>query len=557
MALRASCWSNDDSNENEYPKGRGKMKVVTAAEMRNIDKETIKNYGIPASVLMERAGLAVAVKIRELMGRRKVIVLAGGGNNGGDGLVAARNLFNWGWNVKVLMMTKKDRLSPDCLRQFNIAKKFGVQAEFRTGLTTGDIHGALIVDALLGTGLNKPVASPMSDVLTFLNRSEVKVMSVDIPSGISSDNGQIMGEALRADYTVTFGLPKIGHLLHPGAEYTGELFVEDIGFPESLLNAEKLKTETIELADAAMLLPERPAYSHKGDYGHVLIVAGSRGKTGAAMMAAKSCLRSGAGMVTIGVPESLADIFQGRVTEEMVLPLPDTGKGMLASHALDAILGFVTEKIDAIGIGPGIGVSDDTGSLISELVRRSPVPVVIDADGINSLTTVKGRGKGISDMLNSARSPVILTPHPGEMARLLMAGKKAVQPSFARWAAGGISREIERDRINIASSFSKETGVCLVLKGAPTVVSGPEGRLFINTSGNPGMATAGSGDVLTGILASLLGQGLTSLSASILGVFLHGLAGDIAAGKKVMHSIIASDIMKMIPDAYCRLTKYI
>ena len=529
------------------------MKIVTAAEMRNIDRETIKKYGIPAAVLMERAGLAVAVKIRELIGRKKVIVLAGGGNNGGDGLVVARNLFNWGWNVKVLLMTGKGRLSPDCLRQYNIAKKFGVPVEFRTGLTTGDIHGALIVDALLGTGINKPVTSPLSDVLTFLNRSDVKVMSVDISSGISSDNGQIMGEAVRADYTVTFGLPKIGHLLHPGAEYAGDLFVEDIGFPESLLNTEKLKTETIEPADAAMLLPERPAYSYKGDYGHVLIVAGSRGKTGAAMMTAKACLRAGAGMVTIGVPETLADIFQSRVTEEMVLPLPDTGKGMLSSHALDTILGFVTEKIDSIGIGPGIGVSNDTERLLSELVRRSPVPVVIDADGINSLSIVKGA----KDNLSSARSPLILTPHPGEMARLLAEREKTYQTSFAKSATGGNSRKIERDRINIASSFSKETGVCLVLKGAPTVISVPEGRIFINTTGNPGMATAGSGDVLTGILASLLGQGLASLSASILGVFLHGLAGDIAAEKKVMHSIIASDIMKMIPDAYRRLLKYI
>jgi NAD(P)H-hydrate epimerase len=439
--------------------------------------------------------------------------------------------------VKVLIMAKKDRLSPDCLRQYNTAKKSGVPVEFRTVLTAGDMHGALIVDALFGTGINKPVASPVSDVLTFLNRSDVKVLSIDLPSGISSDNGQVMGEAVRADYTVTFGLPKIGHLLHPGAEYTGELFVEDIGFPEALLNAEELKKETIELNDAAMLLPERTADSHKGDYGHVLIIAGSRGKTGAAMMTAKACLRAGAGMVTIGVPETLADIFQGRVTEEMVLPLPDTGKGMLSTNSLDTILGFVMEKIDAIGVGPGIGVSDDTERLLSELVLRSPVPMVIDADGINSLSAARGRGKGAKDILGSARSPVILTPHPGEMARLLSAGKDFLQ----------------QDRMNIATSFSKETGACLVLKGAPTVIAEPEGRVFINTTGNPGMATAGSGDVLTGIIASMLGQGLTSLNSSVLGVFLHGLAGDIAAEKKGMHSLIASDIIKMMQDAFFRL----
>ncbi|RPI34871.1 MAG: NAD(P)H-hydrate dehydratase [Nitrospiraceae bacterium] len=517
------------------------MKVVTAEEMRSIDRKTIKNYGIPASTLMERAGLAVALKIRELFEKRKVIVLSGGGNNGGDGLVVARNLFNWGWNVKVLMMSKKDRLSLDCLSQYNTAQKSGVPVEFRTALTAGDIHSALIVDALFGTGINKPVAAPLSDVLTFLNGSEVKVLSVDIPSGISSDNGQIMGQAVRADYTVTFGLPKIGHLLHPGAEYTGDLIVEDIGFPGALLNAEELKRETIEVNDAAMLLPERTTDSHKGDYGHVLVIAGSRGKTGAAIMTAKACLRAGAGMVTIGVPETLADIFQGRVTEEMVLPLPDTGKGMLSAHSLDTILGFVMEKIDAIGVGPGMGVSDDTGRLLSELVLRSPVPMVIDADGINSLSTAKGRGKGVKDILNGARSPVILTPHPGEMSRLLSAGKNFLQ----------------QDRMNIASLFSKETGTCLVLKGAPTVIAEPEGRVFINTTGNPGMATAGSGDVLTGIIASMLGQGLTALTASVLGVFLHGLAGDIAAEKKGMHSLIASDIMKVMPDAFFRLAKYI
>jgi hydroxyethylthiazole kinase-like uncharacterized protein yjeF len=531
------------------------MKVVTAGEMRSIDRKTIKNYGIPASTLMERAGLAVALKIRELFERRKVIVLSGSGNNGGDGLVAARNLFNWGWNVKTLMMSKKDRLSPECLRQYNTAKKIGVPVEFRTALTAGDIHGALIVDALFGTGINKPVASPISDVLSFLNRSDVKVLSIDIPSGISSDNGQIMGEAVRADYTVTFGVPKIGHLLHPGAEYAGDLFVEEIGFPEALLNAEELKRETIELDDVAMLLPERAADSHKGDYGHILVIAGSRGKTGAAMMTAKACLRAGAGMVTIGVPETLADIFQARVTEEMVLPLPDTGKGMLSAHSLDTILGFVVEKIDAIGVGPGMGVSDDTERLLSELVLRSPVPMVIDADGINSLSTAKVRGKGARDILNGARSPVILTPHPGEMARLLSAGKKFLQPAFVKEVTRGISLETEGDRMNIAASFSKETGTCLVLKGAPTVVAEPEGRVFINTTGNAGMATAGSGDVLTGIIASLLGQGLTSLNSSVLGVFLHGLSGDIAAANKGMHSLIASDIMKMMPEAFSRLTK--
>ena len=241
------------------------MKVVTAEEMRAIDEKTIKKYGISGPVLMERAGLAVAVKIRELFDKKKVVVLSGSGNNGGDGIVIARNLYNWGWNVKVLLVAKEDKLSPNCLAQLRIAKKLKVPVEFRTALHDKDLHGAVVVDALLGTGVNKPVTSPLSDIIAFINRSDVRVVSVDIPSGISSDDGQVKGEAVLADYTVTFGLPKIGHLLHPGAEHAGHLFIEDIGLPAELLCSESLKTQTIEKKEASFLLPERTVYSHKGD----------------------------------------------------------------------------------------------------------------------------------------------------------------------------------------------------------------------------------------------------------------------------------------------------
>ncbi|MBI5640723.1 MAG: NAD(P)H-hydrate dehydratase [Nitrospirae bacterium] len=509
------------------------MKVVNADEMRLIDKKTIEEYGVPGSVLMERAGLAVAEKVRELFEKKKVIVLSGGGNNGGDGLVAARNLFNWGWNVRVLLLLKEDRLSPDCLIQYRTAKKLGLPIEFRSNIDEKDLHSAVVVDAILGTGINKAVASPMSDLIGFINRSHVAVISVDIPSGISSDNGQVMGEAVRADYTVTFGLPKTGHLLYPGAEFTGELFIEDIGFPAELLGADSLKTHTIERTDASVLIPERPRYSHKGDFGHVLIVAGSRGKTGAALMSARACLRAGAGMVTIGVPESLADIFQSRVTEEMVLPLPDAGNGRLSAEALDEILHFSAGRIDVLAIGPGIGVSDDTIKMMKQLVQTSPVPLVLDADGINSL-------QDSTQFLKKSKSPVILTPHTGELARML--GQKA-----------DVRNEMEADRINTARFFVRDTGAYLVLKGAPTVIAEPEGRIFINTTGNPGMATAGSGDVLTGMIAAFLGQGLNPIDASIIGTYMHGLAGDIAATEKGMHSLIASDIIDTLPAAFAAL----
>lgn len=517
------CWNRDG-------KSGERMKVVTAEEMRRIDTRTIKDYGIPGTVLMERAGGAVAAKFIELFGAKKALVLAGSGNNGGDGLVAARELFNKGRNVKVLLTGKEGALSADCLVQYRAAKKAGVPMEFRTTITSADCHGAVVIDALFGTGLNKPVRTPYSDLIRSLNASGATVISVDVPSGISSDDGCVMGEAVRADYTVTFGLPKIGHLIHPGAEYTGKLFVEDIGFPEDLLRSARLNVETIDAAYAASLIPERPANSYKGDYGHVLVVAGSRGKTGAACLTAAACLRSGAGLVTIGVPESLTDVFQSRVVEEMILPLPDAGNGMLAASALDEILYFIAERADVLAMGPGVGVSDDMKKIMDGLVRMSAAPMVLDADAINSLA-------GRSDLFKKAKSPVVLTPHVGEMSRL-------------------VARQLVAEgKIEDARSFAKDTGTNLILKGAPSIVACADGRLSINTTGNPGMATAGSGDVLTGMVAAFIGQGLDPAAASVLAVYLHGLAGDIAASDKGMHSLIASDIIAAVPSAFLTLRK--
>ena len=506
------------------------MKVVTAEEMREIDRRTIGGYGIPGAVLMERAGLAVAARVQELYSQRKVIVLAGSGNNGGDGLVAGRELFNRGWHVRVFMLAKDDKLSPDCLAQFRIVKKMGLPIEFRTRIERQDLHSAVVIDAILGTGLDKPVRQPISDIVRFLNSSSVPVVSVDIPSGISSDNGCIMGEAVMADATVTFGLPKIGHYLHPGAGNAGRLFIEDIGFPREFTFSEKLLSAVLGREDAAQLIPDRPADSHKGNYGHLLLIAGSYGKPGAALMAAKACLRAGAGLVTIGVPESMAETFESRVTEEMVLPLPDHGTGMLSSEAVAEITSFINERADVLAIGPGIGVSEETRSLLSRLVLVSTVPMVIDADGVNSLA-------GQSDILKKAKSPLILTPHSGEMERLL----------------GMETHVVTEDPVSISREFTARTGAYLVLKGAPTIVAAPEGNLFINTTGNPGMATGGSGDVLTGMIAGLLGQEMNPLDASLLGVYLHGLAGDIAASEKGMHSLIAGDIIGAIPDAFLAL----
>jgi hydroxyethylthiazole kinase-like uncharacterized protein yjeF len=519
------------------------MKVVTAEEMREIDRETIEGYGIPGVVLMERAGLAVASKIKEVIGHKRVIVVSGGGNNGGDGLVAARHLHNEGWDVKVFLTVRDENLKGDALFQYNTACKFGLEIhsieEFLTNPSSFFTRHSVIVDALLGTGLSKKVTGTLSEVIRLLNTSNMPIISVDLPSGISSDNGQVMGDAVNADYTVTFGLPKRGHLLNPGAIHTGRLFVEDIGFPDKLLKSDRLHIELLGEKDVDSLIPERQRYSHKGTYGHVLIIAGSKGKTGAALMAAKACLRCGAGLVTIGIPESLACTFESRVTEEMTLILPDTGNGTLSGKASNSILDFLNEKADILAVGPGIGVSIETVELMKTLIKNSSKPTVVDADGINSLN-------GGKKIFSKTRAPIILTPHPGEMARLLQQSVVSGQPSASHPAI----QDIEKDRINIAMSFAKETGVYLVLKGVPTVIAAPDGKAFINSTGNPGMATAGTGDVLTGMIAGFLGQCITPAQACILGVFLHGIAGDIAASEKGQYSMIAGDIIDKIPAAF-------
>jgi len=512
------------------------LKIVTASEMQEIDRKSIEEYGISGAILMERAGLAVASKINELFSdivhRVLCVVLCGGGNNGGDGLVIARLLHNQGRDVRVFLTVKPEDLKGDAKINYNAAIKFGVPIrpikEFLTPPSSFFPCPCLIVDALLGTGLNKEVRSPLFETITKVNEMSYPVISVDIPSGISSDTGQIMGCAIKAQHTVTFGLPKRGHLLYPGAEYTGKLYVEDIGFAQALLKSEKIKVNLIGRDDAVELMPPRPSYSHKGTYGHVLLVAGSRGKTGAAFMSAKACLRSGAGLVTIGIPETLMNIFQSRVTEEMTLLLPDRGDGTLSYSSADTILEFLDRKAGVLAIGPGISVSNDTSKLMLSLITNSKAPMIIDADGINAIA-------GRTDVLKTAKAPIILTPHPGEMARLMS------------------SQQIEKDRINTAVSFAKKTKTYVVLKGVPTIVAMPEGEAFINPTGNPGMATAGTGDVLTGMISAFLAQGLTPLNASILGVYMHGLIGDIVAQKKGRHSLIASDIINAIPSVFRRI----
>ncbi|HDH04823.1 MAG TPA: NAD(P)H-hydrate dehydratase [Nitrospirae bacterium] len=523
------------------------LKITTAKEMQRIDRVTIEKYGIAGTVLMERAGLAVVSRINknffqntdfQSTDKRRIVILCGGGNNGGDGFVIARILHNQGRGVELYLTARPETLKGDAKINYDAARKFGVKIYPAGRFLKSRFPNVVIVDALLGTGLSKEVRTPLSDIIKKINRLSSPVVSVDIPSGISSDTGRVMGCAVKAQCTVAFGLPKRGHLLYPGAGYTGDLYIEDIGFPQKLLASEKIKINLVQKEDALSLLPGRPGYSHKGSYGHALLIAGSKGKTGAALMAAKACLRTGAGLVTIGIPETLVNTFQSRVTEEMILPLPDKGNGTLSGKAADAVLGFIEKRANVLAIGPGISVDDEISCLVSLLITETGVPVVIDADGINAIA-------GRTGVLKKSRTPVILTPHPGEMARLLRQNTEHRAQNTDLIRTG-----VEQDRINTATSFAKKTRTYLVLKGAPTVTATPDGKAFINSTGNPGMATAGTGDVLTGMISAFLAQNLNPQSAAILGVYMHGLIGDIAAEKKGEHSLIASDIINSIPRVF-------
>ncbi|NOY64547.1 MAG: NAD(P)H-hydrate dehydratase [Nitrospirae bacterium] len=509
------------------------MKVVTASEMREIDRKTIEEVGIPSMVLMERAGLSVVRRIMDnCTATEPVVVLSGGGNNGGDGLVIARELQRAGYNVRVFLLSPEDRLSKDCNNQYEILRKLGLKVMINRTPSGRDLKGSIVVDAIIGTGLNKPLRDKLSKIVRLVNQYASYVVAVDIPTGISSDTGRVMGEAIRADMTVTFGLPKIGHLLPPGSEYTGELFVEDIGFPPDFTNSESLKVELVEEDTIKALLPCRERDSHKGDYGHILIVGGSVGKTGAPLMAARAALKSGAGLVTIALPDAAAKALMGSLLEEMMLPLPSNEDGTISMKALESIMEFLHGRADVVAIGPGLGRNPDTWQLVRELVRLSPLPMVIDADGLNALAATGY--EELKRLFSRAVSPAVFTPHMGEMARLV----------------GHSTEELRASRLDISGSFSEETGVVLVLKGAPTVISTPEGKQYINSTGNPGMATAGTGDVLTGIIASLTGQNLSPADASIAGAYIHGLSGDIAAQHLTEYSLTAGDLINYLPEAF-------
>ena len=367
----------------------------------------------------------------------------------------------------------------------------------------------------------------IADVIACINETGCPVVAIDLPSGLAADTGIAEGTCIQATHTVTIGLPKRGNLIHPGAAFTGKLEVVDIGFPQSIIDAQNIQLNWTQPADAARLLPLRPTHSHKGTYGRVFVAAASTGMTGAAALTSAGALRVGAGLVTLGAPKSLNPILEVKLTEVMTLPLPETAEGSLALEAKSHILEAVERTKSVLAIGPGLSQHPETVALVHSLIRESDTPTVIDADGINALS------KSNRASLASLSPQTVLTPHPGEMARLI----------------GSTVEALERDRIGIAQRFAETHDVTLVLKGAPTVVAGGNGEVWINSTGNAGMATGGMGDILTGLIAGLMAQKVPAFDAALLGVYLHGLAADIVAESIGMHGLMAGDVLDTIPKA--------
>jgi hydroxyethylthiazole kinase-like uncharacterized protein yjeF len=514
------------------------MKVVTANQMRELDRRAAEEFALPSLLLMENAGLQAVLEMERsfpALRASRVAIVCGRGNNGGDGFVVARHLFNRGVAVELVLLAKRSDVKGDARVNLEVVRKLGVP--LREVTTSQDLQATreaiertdLVVDAILGTGTTGPAKGLLADAIELLNGAGRPIVALDIPSGLSSDEGSIPGPSIDATLTITFGLPKRGLILYPAASRAGRVVTVDIGLPLQLLSDPALDVSLLERADVAAALPPRDPNAHKGTYGHVLVLAGSPGKTGAAAMSALSALRVGAGLVTLALPESLNDAMEVKLTEVMTEPLPETRERTVALAAFEKILTLLEGK-RVLAVGPGLSTHPETSELVRELVSTARVPMVVDADGINAL------GPKL-ETLATATVPLILTPHPGELARLL-----------------SISREeVVQNRIPIAQKVATSFRVYLVLKGGRTLVVDPEGRVAINMTGNPGMATGGTGDVLTGLIAGLLAQGVDAGLAARAGVYLHGLAGDLAAEAVGQEAMLASDLMAQIPGAIRRL----
>ena len=489
------------------------MKVATAAEMRLIDRLAQEDFSIPGVILMERAALALrqAIEGRFNLTGQKIYIFCGKGNNGGDGLALARLLTETSAEVTVVLAYGQSQYSGLALQNLSSAAKFGLRIIDWQDLSASQLQAAdLIVDAMLGTGATGAPRGSIASIITLINESKKPVIAVDIPSGVDADTGHISDLVIKANVTVTFGIPKPGLLVYPGAEACGELLIDSIGFPPALLESNTLKINWLTAKTVRDLMPQRSPTAHKGSCGHVLVIGGAVGMTGAIALSSLGALRAGAGLVTAGIQAE--NFFTEKPAEVMAL-------------SWDRIIDQL-DKAAAVVFGPGASTGGSSRDLLKELLAKSKSPMVIDADGLNLLVTE-------SIDLRKLELPIILTPHPGEMSRL----------------SGLPIAKIQKNRIEVARRFAKELGVTLLLKGARSIIADKDGNIFINPTGNAGMATAGMGDALAGIIGGLLAQGMASTEAAACGAYLHGLAGDLAVQRHGPTGIITTDLLRKYPVA--------
>ena len=512
------------------------MKILNQEEMRSLEKIAIDDYQMTSRLLMENAGRSIFDYIRSIdQNFSKVIILCGLGNNGGDGFVLARQLYNKGIPFELFIIGDGEKIKGDAQLNLNILKKLDIdintiEDKYKIRSLEQIIDkNDLIIDAILGIGIKGPVRELAKEVIEVINSLHNLVISVDLPSGVDSDTATIGNIAVEADATIALGLPKFGNILFPGANFNGNLVVGDVGISAKIADAIKSETYIITEKLIKNYIPKRMADSHKGTYGKASVIAGSRGLSGAAILTCLAALNAGVGVIELFIPESIDLIISTKVVEIITRPLKESQNGIMDLSSISGILEGI-EKSDVVAIGPGCGNSNELFELVKRVINAYEKPVVIDADGLNALS------KNI-EILKESKSEIVLTPHLGEMSRLI---KRPIE-------------EIKKDKINIVKEFSKEYNVILVLKGARTVIGLPNGKIYINVNGNSGMSTAGSGDILTGIIASLIAQGLDPKKAALLGVFIHGYSGDLVANEKGEYGMLAEDIVKSIGRAFKEL----
>ena len=497
--------------------------LVGAEGMRALDRHTIDEIGVAGDVLMESAGRAAVEEVLALRTRGEVVVVCGGGNNGGDGFVVARHLHQLGVPTRVALIGAAARLRGDAATNYARALAVGVRVE---GERWRAPREGVLVDALFGTGLTRELEKTAASSVRRINQAReqgVAVVALDLPSGICSDSGRVLGCAVQADVTVSFGLPKLGLAIEPGRSHAGAVRIARIGIADEAPGVAPL-AELWTGAAVGAALPPRPAEGHKGRFGHVLLVAGSEGKTGAAALAAEGAARTGAGLVTVGCPSGVNEILEVKCTEAMTVPLPDTPERSLAAGARDALVALARER-SAVGMGPGLGRAAETEKLVRGVVDALDVPHALDADALHAFA-------GVLERLAARRVPRVLTPHPGEAAALL----------------GSSAAEVNAARVEAAGELAARTGSVVLLKGAASVIAGPDGRIAVNATGGPALGTGGTGDVLLGMVSGLLAQGSAAFEAAVVAAHWHGLAADRLTERMGPGGLLAGDVAAALPE---------